>query len=74
MLYLHCHASSPLSITQADRMKLTDTTALAEKINALTADQHFHEAFSNLHALTEAAMQWDLTEKANDLERTYRYL
>ncbi|MDE6093611.1 MAG: hypothetical protein K2F61_02380, partial [Muribaculaceae bacterium] len=55
-------------------MKLTDTTALAEKINALTADRHFHEAFSNLHALTEAAMQWDLTEKANDLERTYRYL
>ncbi len=55
-------------------MKLTKTTALAEKINSLAAKGHLQEAFSNLHALTEAAMQWDLTEKANDLERTYRYL
>lgn len=55
-------------------MKLNDTTALAEKIYTLAAASHLHEAFSNLHALTEAAMQWDLTEKANDLERTYRYL
>lgn len=55
-------------------MKLNDTTALAEKISSLTAAGHLHEAFSNLHALTEAAMQWDLTEKAGELERTYRYL
>ncbi len=55
-------------------MKLTDTTALAEKIYSLTAASHLYEAFSNLHALTEAAMQWDLTERANDLERTYRFL
>ena len=55
-------------------MKLTDTTALAEKIYSLTYAGHLHEAFSNLHALTEAALQWDLTEKVNDMERTYMYL
>ena len=67
LLYLHCHTHSPTPT-------LTKTTALAEKINSLAAKGHLQEAFSNLHALTEAAMQWDLTEKANDLERTYRYL